>query len=330
MKRLSGFTLIELLVVIAIIGVLVGLLLPAVQAARESGRRAACSNNLKQIGLALHNYHDAKKFFPSGGYGTVSGEKFGWSQWVELLPFMEYSDLHSRFDFTTPIAAGSNSWISVGNNSDNVKVNLPVLKCPSSQLPFGTPWFGQNSHYFGIAGASTNGRFTSTDQLATNGSGYGITSNRGMIPNARAAGVVSQQGVDLRMCTDGTSKTLLVGEISGFITNAAGTVKEDRRPGVSMGWAQGGWGTAQHTSIGHINSVTIRYPPNAAVEGMDGVGTAGWHVYQYGNCPLASEHPGGTQAITTDGATRFIRNDINMETLTLMAVRDDSLAFAAD
>jgi len=130
------------------------------------------------------------------------------------------------------------------------------------------------------------------------------------------------------MCTDGTSKTLLVGEISGVITNPTGTVEEDRRPGVSMGWSLAG--AAGNLRVGHMNSVTIRYSPNAAVEGQDGVGVSGWHVYQYGNCPLASEHPGGTQAITTDGATRFIRNDINMETLTLMAVRDDSLAFEAD
>lgn len=94
-----------------------------------------------------------------------------------------------------------------------------------------------------------------------------------------------------------------------------------------MGWSLAGQGTAQHTSIGHMNSVTIRYPPNSAVEGQDGVGVNGWHVYQYGNCPLASEHPGGTQAITADGATRFIGNEIDMEVLTLMAVRDDGLDF---
>jgi hypothetical protein len=187
----------------------------------------------------------------------------------------------------------------------------------------------QNSHYFGIAGANTFGRFTSTDQLATNSSGWGKTSNRGMIPNCRKAGVVSPLGVDLRMCTDGTSKTLLVGEISGLVSNSAGFAKQDRRPGVTMGWSMAGQGSAQHTSIGHMNSVTVRYPPNAAVEGQDGVGTNGWHVYQYGNCPLASEHPGGTQAVTADGATRFIGNEIDMEVLTLMAVRDDGLDFQA-
>ena len=330
-KTRVGFTLVELLVVIAIIGTLVGLLLPAVQAARESARRSSCSNNLKQIGTALHNYHDGKKNFPSGGYGTVSGNLFGWSQWVELLPFMESSDIYSRLDFKTPTAAGSTvGFIDVAaNNLASRLADLPVLRCLSSGLQAKSPNNGvQVSHYFGIAGASTFGRFTSTDELKTNSSGWGMTSNRGMIPNCRKAGVVSPLGLNLRTCTDGTSKTLLVGEISSLIANADGT-KWDRRPSVSMGGSQSGWGTAQHTSIGHMNSVTIRYPPNSAVEGQDGVGVNGWHVYQYGNCPLASEHTGGTQTLTTDGATRFIGNEIDMEVLTLMAVRDDALNFQA-
>jgi prepilin-type N-terminal cleavage/methylation domain-containing protein len=333
MKRFRGFTLVELLVVIAIIGTLVGLLLPAVQAARESARRSACGNNLKQIGLALHNYHDAKQRFPSGGYGTVSGDKCGWSQWVELLPFMEYNEIYSRFDFKTPNAVPGSpvDFVAVAANSSAAQqANLPVLRCPSSLLlRGGNGGTGQPvPHYFGIAGANTFGRFTSTDQLKTNGSGWGMTSNRGMIPNCRKAGVVSPLGVDLRMCTDGTSKTLLVGEISGGIANAAGGAKQDRRPGSTMGWSQAGWGNSGHTGIGHMNSVTIRYPPNAAVEGQDGVGANGWHIYQYGNCPLASEHPGGAQVALADGATTFISDTINMEVLTLMAVRDDGFSIS--
>ena len=323
--------MVELLVVIAIIGTLVGLLLPAVQAAREAARRSACSNNLKQIGVASHNYHDAKKRFPSGGYGTVVGDRCGWSQWVELLPFMEENGIYTRFDFKP--ANPVNDFNNVGSNGSVAQQSVrPVLRCASSQfLLRGSSNGGtgqQVPHYFGIAGANTFGRFTSTDQLETNGNGWGKTSNRGMIPNCRRAGVVSPLGVDMRMCTDGTSKTLLVGEISAGIANAAGTAKEDRRPGSTMGWAQAGWGNAGHTKIGHMNSVTIRYPPNAAVEGQDGVGTNGWHIYQYGNCPLASEHPSGVQVAFADGATTFISDMIDMELLTLMAVRDDGFAIS--
>jgi prepilin-type N-terminal cleavage/methylation domain-containing protein len=330
MKRSRGFTLVELLVVIAIIGTLVGLLLPAVQAARESARRSACSNNLKQIGIASHNYHDAKKRLPSGGYGTVAGNETGWSQWVELLPFMEQNDIYTRFNFIAPNAVPGSpvAFINAGSNGSVAQQSvLPVLRCASSNFLLRGSSNGGNGHqvpqYFGIAGANTFGRFTSTDQLATNGSGWGKTSNRGMIPNCRRAGVVSPLGVELKMCTDGTSKTLLVGEISSGISNAAGGAKQDRRPGSTMGWSQAGWGNAGHTSIGHMNSVTIRYPPNAAVEGQDGVGTNGWHIYQYGNCPLASEHPSGVQVAFADGATTFISDMIDMELLTLMAVRDD-------
>ena len=335
MKQSRGFTLVELLVVIAIIGTLVGLLLPAVQAAREAARRSACSNNLRQIGIASHNYHDGKKRFPSGGYGTVSGDKTGWSQWVELLPFMEYNNFYTRFDFKAPNAVPGSpvDFINAGSNGSVAnQVDLPVLRCPSSQFRLRGSSNGGNGHqvphYFGIAGANTFGRFTSTDQLATNGSGWGKTSNRGMIPNCRKAGVVSPLGVDMRMCTDGTSKTLLVGEISGLVANAAGTAKEDRRPGSTMGWSQAGWGNSGHTSIGHMNSVTIRYPPNAPVEGQDGVGANGWHIYQYGNCPLASEHTSGVQVAFADGATTFISDTINTEVLTLMAVRDDGLVIS--
>jgi prepilin-type N-terminal cleavage/methylation domain-containing protein len=325
MKQSRGFTLVELLVVIAIIGTLVGLLLPAVQAARESARRSACSNNLKQIGIALLNYDATKKRLPSGGYGTVVGDKQGWSQWVELLPFIEQNDIYTRFNFTP--ANPVNDFYNVGsNNSVANQARLTVLRCPSSGFGWsGLPGTGhQVPQYFGIAGANTFGRFTSTDQLATNGSGFGKTSNRGMIPNCRRAGVVSPLGVELKMCTDGTSKTLLVGEISTGIANAAGGAKQDRRPGSTLGWSHAGWGNANHTSIGHENSVTIRYPPNAAVEGQDGVVIGqGWHIYQCGNCPLASEHPAGVQVVFADGATTFISEMIDMELLTLMAVRDD-------
>ena len=142
---------------------------------------------------------------------------------------------------------------------------------------------------------------------------------------------MSPLGVEMKACTDGTSKTLLVGEISGLIADAVGGVKRDRRPGNTMGWSQAGWGNTGHTSIGHMNSVTIRYPPNAAVGGLNGVEASDppiWHIYQQANCPLASEHPAGVQVAFADGATTFISEMIDMELLTLMAVRDDGLVIS--
>src|ERR1044071_4083195 len=99
--RSSGFTLVELLVVIAIIGVLVALLLPAVQMAREAARRMQCSNNLKQIGRALHNHHDAIKVFPPGQIHTsTSGEPYTTTWGIELLPYLEQANLQARYDKT--------------------------------------------------------------------------------------------------------------------------------------------------------------------------------------------------------------------------------------
>ena len=101
--RRKAFTLIELLVVIAIIAVLIALLLPAVQQARESARRTQCKNNFKQIGLALHNYHDTYLRFPNGhgitSLSSTGGERWGHSQWVALLPYVDLAPLYSQWDF---------------------------------------------------------------------------------------------------------------------------------------------------------------------------------------------------------------------------------------
>ena len=130
-----GFTLVELLVVIAIIGILVALLLPAVQAAREAARRMQCSNNLKQLALGLHNYHDTNKIFPPGlqfhpgainlttGQGIRTSAGYG-PNWVILtLPYAEQQALHDRFDLTVEI--------SHANNRDPRGIDLDVMVCPT-------------------------------------------------------------------------------------------------------------------------------------------------------------------------------------------------------
>lgn len=148
MKK-RGFTLIELLTVIAIIGVLVGLLLPAVQAAREAGRRTACSNNLKQIGLALHNYHDTLKTYPSG-FLTNSDKKFdrfaelrptGWGWFALTLPYLEKNNLHEKIN-----------WFEAIDTTFNEEVRNQTYSeffCPSDSAIVGktfrfSNWGGEN------------------------------------------------------------------------------------------------------------------------------------------------------------------------------------------
>ena len=134
--RSHGFTLVELLVVIAIIGILVGLLLPAVQAAREAARRMQCSNNMKQLGIALHNYHDTYQKFPASGGVTLrnaAGVAEGWNSWsgiASILPFIEqdplYNQINFNYDFNTNLAAAG-----VAHNSVVRRTRIDSLLCPS-------------------------------------------------------------------------------------------------------------------------------------------------------------------------------------------------------
>ena len=147
-KLSKGFTLVELLVVIAIIGILVALLLPAVQAAREAARRMSCGNNMKQLGIALHNYHDTYKTLPPsclnpGGIGSSTfvapGEIRNFTGYLFMLPFLEQQPLHDQIDFR--FATGHADWESVGGGGHQAalqNVALPTLRCPSD-IPFDDP-----------------------------------------------------------------------------------------------------------------------------------------------------------------------------------------------
>lgn len=358
----SGFTLIELLVVIAIIAVLIALLLPAVQQAREAARRTQCKNNLKQIGLALHNYHDVNLTFPNagGGFGNILGQfpVNGPSQYVALLPFLEQTAVFNQWNFTDAGGgtAGSpfSGTTSVGTNqTNNVNVakttHFGWINCPSSSLsnhsnqllqdntsiPVGNI---QDNHYYGIAGACSYGTYTdTTGSLNPDFLFGGCASNRGMLPDYTC--------VKIAQCTDGTSNTMITAEISGNLKDTVSGTLYDRRPGQGYAWYVGSAGNCTSvyptwTMGPHFSNTTIRYSPNSQIAVTAGIGNLagcgfdaglaffdprGNSMWNLQNTPLSSMHTGGIHALMTDGAVRFVSDGISLQTLTNLSVRDDGL-----
>jgi len=184
----SGFTIVELLVVLAIIGTLIGLLIPAVQRARESGRQVQCSNNQKNIGLAIAHYQQARKLFPAGNE-QVTGRFHAWSSYV--LPFMERSDVAGRIDFSKP-------WDDPGGNAAIADLNVSTYVCPS-----GITMFPGKQDYGGVLGAwiDADGNVPTTGDFQHSGVLY--ATDQTVSRPASPAAIV-----------DGMSNTLLVAEAS--------------------------------------------------------------------------------------------------------------------
>lgn len=275
-----GFTLVELLVVIAIIGVLVALLLPAVQAAREAARRMQCSNKLKQIGLALHNYHDTILSFPYGSTYAATAPATNHT-WVELLlPYIEQSALHGNLNFSQP-----------NNHADNVELvglKLDFLSCPSNprtnqQFPNGaTVWDGGFAHqgldYPLCAGTmrpdgttpdcTTEPSFCISEDSNTQSWG---TATR-IPPGCFSRNIYAPRMADI---TDGTSNTFLAGERL----------------------AQGcNWGGAFSVNF---PIAFMGQKPNSPTRSTDR------NDYRR-NCGFSSQHPSGLNMLLGDASVRLI------------------------
>jgi prepilin-type N-terminal cleavage/methylation domain-containing protein len=225
-----GFTLIELLAVLAIIGTLIGLLLPAIQRMRESGRQTQCANNLRQMGVALANYEQAKKRFPPGNEQT-SKRYHAWSSYV--LPFLEQSTVSNRLDYSKP-------WDDSGGNAAIADVTIPTYLCPS-----GMKTFDGKQDYGGVLGAWINRNgdslavVNSTDlRYLASGVLYATGEELYMPPRYDPGTVPAQQPrqpATAASATDGLSRTLIVTE--GVDREQAGA-PDTRRAGDS-GWASG-------------------------------------------------------------------------------------------
>jgi prepilin-type N-terminal cleavage/methylation domain-containing protein len=309
MGRRIAFTLVELLVVIAIIGILIALLLPAVQAAREAARRSQCINNLKQLGLAIHTYHDVQKWLPFGNQYPVNSKNWRVSVW----PYIEQRPLYDQAGFY----AGDQGFLAPYGTTQQVlqKLRMPNWNCPSSPCPFnGTAgseqcWNGgdpQLADYVGIAGACPD----PSNRNSTSNYDGGIYSASGALPPA----------VSVRMAelTDGTSNVMMVGENADY--TMVGTTKTDLRSNYYGAWggstfAANPWGGAPDTwSTG---TVTIRYAPN-----IQGTPAGAVHTWE-ANLPLRSAHPGSVNVLLGDASSRSISDTIDFTVLTNLATRDD-------
>ncbi|NQT16270.1 MAG: DUF1559 domain-containing protein [Planctomycetes bacterium] len=329
-RKKRGFTLVELLVVIAIIGILIALLLPAVQAAREAARRSQCSNNLKNISLGMHNYMDTYKVLPAAAWGgrNPAGTYTGWgpSWWAATLPFMEQGAGSDKLAFigTHPgwTYAGYPAGAANGRVYNNIQI--PYMVCPSNPMDpmvqSGPGFFNNRPSYTGIAGATDGNGFVNApghqrnccDCCAGVTAGGYISGGGPLQPN---------QWFDFAGITDGTSNTMFVSECANYIMNAGG--KKDVAVSSVHGWLMGipteatvPSGTGLYTRL--FNSTTLRYPPNAAQIGLAGVGSNDGQ-----NNGIYSAHPGGVGVALVDGSVRFVSETSDMYTLRLVATRND-------
>lgn len=316
-----AFTLVELLVVIAIIGILIALLLPAVQAAREAARRAQCSNGLKQIGLALHNYHDTNKCLPPA---TMTSGSHGASCFVRILPFMEQMPTYEQLS-AVGFGNQTNYWLGSGSaNTALIKVILEkttvsAYRCPSSPMAETRSVGGTEQmvpSYVLISGSNAH---QSTDHNGQNG---GHCSAGGIFPG--------NLGIKFRDITDGTSNTLAVSEQSSWngdrrsYDTAFSTSgpwmggKNSRIPKGDGTWSSSGshGSGASTTDMRCYGHTTVRQAPNPPQY-------VAYHQANRCNTPLLSQHPGGVQGLLGDGSVRFISETVQLTTLRNLADRDD-------
>ena len=283
-----GFTLVELLVVIAIIGILIALLLPAVQAAREAARRSQCSNHLKQITLAILNYESTYKTLPPA---SVSSNQLSWH--VFVLSFMEQGPLYEKFDFTKHTDATPNVQLSL--------TRMDTYLCPSTaneddtrnlvNLVGGVAPYSM--HYYGIAGPDGRNTFVTPNvdyKCSGTGANYGAICTQGTMGYPTP--------VKLATITDGTSNTYLLGECSWTRLNRY------------RSWSRGLY-VLSSTDTAIMSARNILYPINSRLTSTE-----------FNDIPFGSQHPGGCQFSMVDGSVRFVSETIDQAIYLATASRD--------
>ncbi|MDY3556052.1 DUF1559 domain-containing protein [Gemmata sp. JC717] len=319
-----GFTLIELLVVIAIIAILIGLLLPAVQKVREAAARMSCSNNMKQIGLALHNCHDQNQKLPPGCSNDVApfgNGSNGWgSSWkVYILPFLEQDNIFRQWQFNN--SSGYTNGTNMSQTAPLVHRNtIKPYRCPSSPLPdfYSSSYNGgaiqMFSSYVGVAGSAIASDVANMTECC-NGSGNLVSGAGVLYPNSQ---------VKLTDISDGTSNTILVGEQSDHlrdasnqpITGAYTAITSQGPHGWTMGCATSGSG---NVNIRTFNCTTVRWQINQ--RGLGNSAANGTNENAGTNIPFSSGHSGGAQMLMGDASVRFVSASTPLQTLQWLATR---------
>ncbi len=296
-RRKSGFTLIELLVVIAIIAILIGLLLPAVQKVREAAARMKCQNNLKQIGLALHNYHSSYSQFPAGG------DALGFSAHAYLLPYLEQDNLHKTINFTVAPTAAA--------NAGPLGTTIPGFICPSdpqSALPTGQ---GGNNYVWNYGSDILFRSNTGSGAFVFNGLSFKVTdildgsSNTAAFAERRKGdfnnGTISLQTDLFNASSAGSPATADQADsmCNGFVPADPTT---QFRSDYGSQWLQ----ALHYTMYQHVglpNAKGCAFPPS--------------------NCSMSanSAHTGGMNVLLCDGSVRFVNNGISMPTWRALGTR---------
>jgi prepilin-type N-terminal cleavage/methylation domain-containing protein len=307
-RKTTGFTLVELLVVIAIIGILVALLLPAIQAAREAARRTQCSNNLKQLGMALQNYEAAKKRFPPLGDYLTAGSLVYWSVQTRLLPFVEQGSLQDLIDYSRPIS----------EQPQVAKVRVPYLICPTEPNDRERP-DGPTFIHYPLNYAANTGLWHIYHPPRGGGSGV-------FTPN---------HATQIREIEDGTSHTLGMAEVKTF----APYLRDGGNPGEGMAPVPASpdqitaFGGEFKTDSGHTEWVDARvhqtgftttFPPNTTVaHRVDGQEyDIDFNSMREGRSATAptyavvtsrSHHPGGVNVLLMDSSVRVVADSISSD-----------------
>ena len=320
----DAFTLVELLVVIAIIGILIALLLPAVQAAREAARRMSCSNNLHQIGIAIHNYHDTQSCFPAGqisGTRLDSCTNFGWA--ALTLPYIEQSNLGALLNFNTTIIDGADSnGVGVDGNAKLAATPIPPYLCPTdpdrkiircndywtSGAAYDVAYERFPAHYSGVC----------SERITTQGAAAGGVGRFGTIVGANSndtyTGFIPAPKVGFQSITDGTSNTMVIAETSSY---------ELMEPKV---FGNGQW--ISGSNIFRKTTAPINYRPKCEHFNKTEPDWTCSACSAYAH-EMRSWHTGGAYGLYGDASVHFVSETTEIMVVGYLCNKQDGQSFAA-